>query len=87
VLAYGYVFYAWGLVLMQAFNGAGDTQTPTRVNLVSFWMCQIPLAWWLARRSDWGPEGVFWSVVIAESLLTVISMVLFRRGTWKTKEV
>jgi putative MATE family efflux protein len=87
VLSYGYVFYAWGLVLVQAFNGAGDTGTPTRMNLVCFWMCQIPLAWILAKEAGWGPSGVIWAVVISESLLTVISLIAFRRGKWKERTV
>ncbi len=86
-LSYGYVFYAWGLVLLQAFNGAGDTGTPTRLNLVCFWMCQIPLAWWLSHQGGWGPDGVFWAVVISEALLTVLSLWAFRRGKWKEQEV
>ncbi len=61
--------------------------TPTWVNLVCFWMVQIPLAWLLARTLDLGPAGVFWSVTIAESLLAVVSVVLFRRGRWKEREV
>ena len=87
VISYGYALYAWGFVMIQAFNGAGDTMTPTWVNLVCFWMVQIPLAWLLARTLDLGPAGVFWSVTIAESLLAVMSVVLFRRGRWKEREV
>ncbi len=87
ILAYGYVFYAWGMVLLQAFNGAGDTGTPTRMNLLCFWACEIPLAWLLAARLGVGPPGVAWAVMIAEVLLTVISLVLFRRGAWKTRQV
>ena len=85
VMSYGYVFYAWGMVMVQAFNGAGDTVTPTRVNLVAFWLCQIPLAWWLSGRGGFGPSGIFWSIMISEALLAVLAMALFRRGTWKTR--
>jgi len=83
-LAYGYVFYAWGMVLAQAFNGAGDTLTPTWLNLFCFWCFQIPLALLLARTLDLGPAGVFWAVCLSESVLAAAAMVLFRRGRWKT---
>ena len=65
IISYGYVFYAWGMVVSQAFNGAGDTMTPTWINLVCFWFVQIPLAWTLAERFGAGPSGVFWAVAIA----------------------
>jgi len=83
ILAYGYVFYAWGMVVAQAFNGAGDTLTPTRLNFVCFWCFQIPLAWTLANPAGLGPRGVFWSVCIAESVLAAMAMWIFRRGRWK----
>jgi Na+-driven multidrug efflux pump len=87
IISYGYVFYAWGMVLTQAFNGAGDTTTPTWINLFCFWMLQIPLAWFLAGSAGLGPRGVFWAVAIAESVLAVAAAVIFRRGKWKTREV
>ena len=87
VLSYGYVFYAWGMVMSQAFNGAGDTLTPTWVNLGCFWGCQIPLAWWLARGVGLGPDGVFWSVMLSETLLALVMIELFRRGRWKGRSV
>jgi putative MATE family efflux protein len=87
VISYGYVFYAWGMVLVQAFNGAGDTTTPTWVNLFCYWLFQIPLAWTLARTAGLGPTGVFAAITIAESLVTVVSVMLFRRGRWKTRMV
>ena len=87
VLSYGYVFYAWGMVMSQAFNGAGDTLTPTWVNLGCFWGCQIPLAWWLARGMEFGPDGVFWSVMLSETLLALVLIHLFRRGSWKDRSV
>lgn len=87
VVSYGYVFYAWGMVMVQAFNGAGDTTTPTWVNLFCYWMFQIPLAWTLARTAGLGPAGVFWAITIAESLVTVVSIAFFRRGRWKTRTV
>jgi putative MATE family efflux protein len=87
IISYGYVFYAWGMVLTQAFNGAGDTMTPTYINMVCFWMLQIPLAWWLANGVDLGPRGVFWAVALAESVLAIVAAVVFRRGAWKRREV
>ncbi len=87
IISYGYVFYAWGMVMMQAFNGAGDTMTPTWLNLVCFWMIQIPMAWLLAVTAGWGPPGVFWSVMGAESILAAVSMWVFRLGYWKTRKV
>ncbi len=87
IISYGYVFYAWGMVMLQAFNGAGDTATPTWVNFVAFWLIQIPLAWVLATRTDLGHHGVYWAIAIAYSLSAVFGMILFRRGKWKEKEV
>jgi Na+-driven multidrug efflux pump len=87
IVAAGYVFYAWGMVTIQAFNGAGDTVTPTWLNFWFFWALELPLAWVLARGLDCGPRGVFWSVTIAESMFAVASVLLFRRGRWKTMVV
>ncbi len=87
VLAYGYVFYAWEMVLVQAFNGAGDTATPTWINLGCFWCFQIPLAYYLAVVSDWGPTGVFWAITVSYALSTLVAMTLFQRGSWKTKVI
>ena len=86
-LSYGYVFYAWAMVATQAFNGAGDTRTPTLLNLFCFWFFQIPLAWTLADRLEIGPLGVFWSVCGAESVLAVVAVLLFRRGSWKRVKI
>lgn len=86
-LAYGYVFYAWGMVMAQAFNGAGDTLTPTRLNFFFFWCFQIPLAWLLAHPAELGPGGVFWAVCLTESLLALAALLLFRRGRWKTTRI
>ena len=83
LLSYGYISYAYGMVVTAAFNGAGDTFTPTMMNLVCFWMCQIPVAWLLAFHTSLGPRGVFVSVVISDTLLAVLSITLFRRGKWK----
>lgn len=87
IISYGYVFYAWGMVMLQAFNGAGDTITPTWVNFVAFWLIQIPLAWILARETGLGHHGVYWAIAIAYSLSAVFGLILFRRGRWKEKEV
>lgn len=87
IISYGYVFYAWGMVLTQAFNGAGDTTTPTWINAICFWMLQIPLAWWLSRGGGLGPDGVFWAVAGAESVLAIVAASVFRRGTWKARVV
>lgn len=87
ILGLGYPLYAVGMVIAQALNGAGDTKTPSILNLIAFWMTQIPLAYWLAASVGWGPNGVFWAIVIAETLLTILSVLVFRRGTWKLTEV
>jgi putative MATE family efflux protein len=87
IISYGYGCYAWGMVLTQAFNGAGDTTTPTWANLACFWCCQIPLAWALSRPADLGPSGVFWAVTLAETLLALVLALLFRRGGWRTRQV
>jgi putative MATE family efflux protein len=83
----GFVFFAYGMVLTQAFNGAGDTWTPTWMNLGCFWLWQIPLAWLLAIRLEMGPQGVFIAMTVAFSTLAIVGSVMFRRGTWKTRQV
>ena len=87
IISYGYIFFAWGMVTVQAFNGAGDTMTPTWVNLFCFWVCQIPLAYYMARTLSMGPRGVFWSIAICYSISAVVGLLLFRRGRWKTRQV
>jgi putative MATE family efflux protein len=87
IVSSGFVFFAYGLVFTQSFNGAGDTWTPTWINLGCFWMFQIPLAWLLAIRLEMGPSGVFIAMTVAFSLLAVVSGVIFRRGAWKTTQV
>ncbi len=86
-LSYGFGLFAIGLVLNQAFNGAGDTMTPTRINFVAFWLTQLPLAYWLTQRIVGGPDGVFMAILIGESLMTLIALVVFRRGRWKLVKV
>lgn len=87
IISAGFFFYAHGMVLTQAFNGAGDTWTPTLLNLVCFWCWEIPLAWALARFTPLGAAGAYLAVTIAFSTLAVASAVLFRRGRWKHKVV
>jgi putative MATE family efflux protein len=87
IFSYGNMAYAYGMVLMQAFNGAGDTVTPTYINVVGFWMLEIPLAWWLAMHTRLGAKGVFVSVVVAQTAVVMISLVLFRQGRWAQQKI
>jgi len=87
IISYGYVFFAWGMVTVQCFNGAGDTMTPTWVNLFCFWIVQIPLAYFLARVLEWGPAGVFWAIAISYSVSAAVGFYLFRLGRWKEREI
>ena len=86
-ISYGYVFYAWGMVLAQSFNGAGDTWTPTVINIFCFWVLEIPLAYALALWAGMGAQGVFLAITIAESTLAVVGFFAFRRGSWKAQKV
>jgi putative MATE family efflux protein len=83
----GNISYSYGMVITAAFNGAGDTATPTVLNLICFWVCQIPLAWALAFHTGLGPNGVYVAVLVSDSLLAVLSILLFRRGKWKQVKV
>jgi putative MATE family efflux protein len=85
IVSLGFVFFAYGMVMIQSFNGAGDTVTPTLINFVCFWMIKIPLAYVLAIVTGMGPRGVFIAVTIAYATQTLAALVLFRRGKWKTK--
>ena len=87
IMGLGYPMYAVGMIIVQALNGAGDTRTPSVLNFICFWMLQIPLAWWLASVAGFGPGGVFWSIVISESLLSVFGVVVFRHGNWRLQRV
>lgn len=87
IVSCGFIFYAYGMVLTQAFNGAGDTWTPTVVNLFCFWLWEIPIAYFLALKTGMGPTGVFLAMTIAFSTIAVLSAILFRRGRWKTRKV
>lgn len=87
VLASGYVFYAYGMVVIQSFNGAGDTKTPTYINFFCFWLFQLPLAYLVAVILDFGPTGVFLAITLAEVLIAVVGMIWFRKGRWKLVKV
>lgn len=86
-ICFGYIFFAYGMVLSHAFNGAGDTKTPTIINFVCFWLFQIPLAYFMANNLGLGSDGVYLGIVFAFSLLAVISIIWFKRGKWKLTEV
>ncbi|HQY11094.1 MAG: MATE family efflux transporter [Ferruginibacter sp.] len=87
VLAIGYIFFAYGMVLTQAFNGAGDTKTPTYINLFIYWLFQIPLAYLLAKYLNMGSMGVYMAINIAETALAIVSIIIFRKGKWKLVKV
>lgn len=87
IFSVGYLFYAFGMVLVQSFNGAGDTRTPTIMNFFIFWMMQIPLAYLLAITLSLNSAGVYWAIVISESTFTIVGYFLFKRGKWKTVKV
>ncbi len=87
ILSYGNIGYAYGMVMLQAFNGAGDTITPTWVNLFGFWFLEIPLAYWLAIPMNLRSNGAFFSIVIAECSIAAAGILLFRRGRWKQQKI
>ncbi len=87
ILSYSLFVYGWWMVSVQAFNGAGDTMTPTKINLVFFWLIQIPLSWLLAIHLGWQHSGVFWGVFVSETLVGLFTLGLFKRGKWKTVQV
>ena len=87
VVAAGYIFYAYGMVVSQAFNGAGDTKTPTKINLIAFWAFQLPFAYLAAITFELGALGVFLAITLAEVMLSVIAIIWFRKGYWKKVQV
>ena len=87
IISAGFFFYGYGMVLTQAFNGAGDAWTPTWLNLFCFWLWEIPLAWFLAYSVGWGPDGVFAAITVAYATIAVAAGVLFKKGRWKKVEV
>lgn len=87
IISAGYIFYGIGMVISNAFNGAGDTRTPTWVNLFGFWFFQIPIAWLMANTFNWGPAGVFTAIPVAETAITIISFLIFRKGKWKLVKI
>jgi len=86
-ISFGFLFYALGMVLVQAFNGAGDTMTPTWINLVCFWLIEIPLAYLLALNFDLGEKGVYFAIVISESMTAIMGLFVFLKGKWKLAKV
>ncbi len=86
-VCYGYGFYAYGMVIVQAFNGAGDTTTPTLINFFCYWLFQVPLAYVLAGSTPLGPKGVFLAITAAESLIAIVGILVFRRGRWKQRVI
>ena len=87
ILSYSYFVYGWWMVSVQAFNGAGDTRTPTLINLVFFWLIQIPLCYYLAISLDWAQSGVFWGVFVSETSVGLFTLWLFTKGRWKLATV
>jgi len=87
IIAAGYIFYAYGMVVTQAFNGAGDTKTPTKINLIAFWMFQLPFAYLAAITFKMGALGVFLAITLAEVMLAIIAIVWFKKGNWKKVQV
>jgi len=87
IVSAGFLFYAYGMVVTQAFNGAGDTWTPTMINMFCYWLFEIPIGYLLAKQAGFGPSGVFIAITFAFSLLAVVSVILFRRGRWKLRKV
>lgn len=87
IICAGYLFFAYGMVISQSFNGAGDTRTPTLINLVCFWMMEIPLGYFLAVVAGWGLPGVCWAIAISETMAAILCILIFRRGKWKLVKI
>jgi Na+-driven multidrug efflux pump len=86
-ISYGFIFYALGMVVVQAFNGSGDTFTPMKINVICFWIIEIPLAYLLAVTFGLAERGVYLSILISETAMTIISLWIFQRGRWKLNQV
>lgn len=87
IVSYSYIFFAFGMVSIQAFNGAGDTTTPTWINFVCYWLFELPLAWLLAEKAGWGAAGVFWAITAAQGAIALVGVLAFRSGGWKHREI
>lgn len=87
IISCGYIFFAYGMVIGQAFNGAGDTKTPTIINLFCFWLFEVPMAYIMAVNFDLGPAGIFLAIAIASTALATVSVIIFRKGHWKLVEI
>ncbi len=87
IVSIGFIAYGFGMVLVNSFNGAGDTTTPLKINVFAFWLIEIPLAWILSLKAGMNERGVFTAIVIAESIMTLTAWIIFRQGKWKLKEV
>ena len=87
IVAFGYIFFGYGMVVVQAFNGAGDSKTPTIINVFIYWLFQVPLAYFMAITLEFGASGAFWAIAIAESVLAVVAILVFRRGKWKQVKI
>jgi Na+-driven multidrug efflux pump len=87
IIAAGYIFYGYGMVMINAFNGAGDTKTPTYINFVCFWLFQLPFAYLIAITLNFGPVGVFAAITITEVIIAIVAIILFKKGKWKTVQV
>ncbi len=87
IMAVGYIAYAYGMVVIQSFNGSGDTKTPTWINFFCFWLFQLPFAYLMAITLNFGPEGVFWAITLAEVTIAIVGIIWFRKGTWKSVQV
>ncbi|TGL65592.1 MATE family efflux transporter [Leptospira jelokensis] len=87
IVSYSYFVYAWWMAASQAFNGAGDTMTPTKINIIFFWIIQIPLAYTLGKYFDFGYQGVFWAMMVSETSVGIYTLWLFTKGKWKETKV
>ena len=87
IICAGYIFFAYGMVISQSLNGAGDTRTPTIINLICFWAMEIPLGYFLAITMGWELAGVCWAIAISETMAAVLCIWVFKRGKWKLIEI